>query len=260
LDIYIPFHFLPPEQYLCQSGYSYQTAPDSTFAEELIRWASRNLMPEKDERSLIKLGIALHTYADTWAHQNFSGKYSHKDNDIESIQLFSGSQWETSPPLKKLLSHLFPDIGHAEAFDLPDQSHLTWKYSSAHGIVERNNTAIYLHAAENIYGILCSFFKNSNRDKWMQLHRKLKICFSEPTTDLARKKELFERTFPEIRFKYKPKKWKRLAIKKEDYDWSPGNTVYPKTRYTCLGDTKWFLFHEEAYKQRVYVQTRVKLF
>ncbi|WP_459927580.1 DUF6765 family protein [Desulfosporosinus burensis] len=48
------------------------------------------------ERDLIKLGIVLHAYADTFAHQGFSGMVS-KVNDIKSCEALSNNLIYKSP-------------------------------------------------------------------------------------------------------------------------------------------------------------------
>ena len=72
--IFIPFHFIPPHPLDLTTPnlpFSYITEPHSPFAEFLLNEAARDKHPV---RRLCRIGIALHTYADTWAHRGFTGK------------------------------------------------------------------------------------------------------------------------------------------------------------------------------------------
>lgn len=78
INTYIPFHFVPRDtkQQTDLAHYDYRTAPNCDTSRQLVETAVAELKQAQGDnrtRKLIKLGIALHTYADTWAHQNFSG-------------------------------------------------------------------------------------------------------------------------------------------------------------------------------------------
>src|ERR1700744_3699198 len=67
--VWTPFHFLPAaegdtleEMAVCR--------PDSEVAREVVRRAIRQ---RNTETGLHRLGVTLHTYVDTWAHQGFAG-------------------------------------------------------------------------------------------------------------------------------------------------------------------------------------------
>ncbi|HBW33898.1 DUF6765 family protein [Desulfosporosinus sp. BICA1-9] len=91
------------------------------------------------ERDLIKLGIVLHAYADTFAHQGFSGLVS-KVNDIKSCEAQSKVSWgliDRSINFVKQLNqdrfetyfdHFRPAYGHCQAMDYPDLPYLKWSY------------------------------------------------------------------------------------------------------------------------------------
>ena len=87
--VYIPFHFLPDEKYGGDGYYDYCCVPDGGMARLLVERALKNYKhcqgDDKEAKigALIQLGIALHTYADTWSHQGFSGRHSARDNDIK---------------------------------------------------------------------------------------------------------------------------------------------------------------------------------
>ena len=88
--------------------------------------------------NLFKIGIATHTYADTFCHQNFVG-FKESFNDMEG-----------------LLEKIIPSVGHADAKYQPDIPGLVWfdkRHVSSH--VEIRNKDRILNAAENIFQFYC---------------------------------------------------------------------------------------------------------
>lgn len=91
------------------------------------------------EDDLIKLGIVLHAYADTFSHQGFSGILS-KVNDIKYceaktearlglidrimyvLRQFSQDKYE------ELFDRIMPAYGHGQAMEFPDIPYLMWSY------------------------------------------------------------------------------------------------------------------------------------
>ena len=104
-EVYIPFHFFPGESdksaRVRRDGKrnSLCCTPNSPGLKEL-------LISSLKTRNPYRIGIALHTYADSWAHQNFSGKLE---------------EWNT---IEK--RSLIPAIGHAQALKKPDTLDLVW--------------------------------------------------------------------------------------------------------------------------------------
>ena len=91
------------------------------------------------EDSLIKLGMVLHTYADTFSHQGFSGMLS-KVNDIKECEERSGLYRSLGSNLihlfkrlgqkryEELFDRIVPAYGHGQALDFPDLPYLVWSY------------------------------------------------------------------------------------------------------------------------------------
>ena len=126
--IYIPFHFLPD----LENSDDFKVEENCSLSKNIVQLALVELSKSEGERrvmNLVRLGIALHTYADSWAHQNFSGKHNSQDNDIGNIDLFKNGKWESIGKLTQIEYNSLPDIGHAEAGSFPDQSHLKWRYT-----------------------------------------------------------------------------------------------------------------------------------
>ncbi len=98
-----------------------------------------NILKEaKRDNDPIKLGIALHAYADTFSHQGFSGIPS-KVNDVDEIEPLNKINSEKN--IKEFLMNIVNDVkhakkglvipayGHAQVFKYSDIPYLKWKYS-----------------------------------------------------------------------------------------------------------------------------------
>lgn len=260
--VYIPFHFLPPFIYEGETQYNYCCVPNGSFAQILINQASDKLQTSKKEKrilKLIKLGLALHTYADNWSHQRFSGRRSSKDNDVERIQIAMNGKFERLPYLDQLKLNIIPDVGHAEALNFPDLSHFKWKYEHDESgfEYERNNTTIFLEAAQSIFISLCGI--NNISGNWKSLVDKIKECFSVNSDSMKTKFKKYKDLFPEVKFEYHENDWRNQALIGDSFDWSNfEDDDYKNFSYEYRGDLKWFLFHKAAYEQRLFVINNIR--
>lgn len=121
------------------------------------------------EDDLIKLGIVLHVYADTFSHQGFSGVLS-KVNDIKNCNAKTKVElgileelliiWERLSPKRyeKSLDYLLPAYGHCQALELPDLPYVAWSYeydysdefNGTYKLIDINNKERYQRAFTNI--------------------------------------------------------------------------------------------------------------
>lgn len=183
---WLPFHFLPGNG-LLPAGESPPNGeigklacrPDSPVARDMLRMA----MGDRDKpRGLHRLGIAMHVYADTFAHQGFIGALSagNRVKDLTSgdaanderikdatkkelwakvwsrtkaiFQLLAASFLmairERKSPLKYWQDFLRRDpLGHAAADTFPDQPYLNWRYEDWNReTVIRNNPSTFMLA------------------------------------------------------------------------------------------------------------------
>lgn len=176
-------------------------------------------------RKLIKLGIALHTYADTWAHQNFSGIFNPTNNAVAGLELFINGGWQKKDV--DTLPSIVPETGHAKAHCFPDCSHSRWRYYN--GVTrenfERDNPRIFLDAAGKIYDLLCAASGSPNR--WEKCLERVNDCISFdsglPLDDTIGKKcEHYKKVFQDITFSYDEHEWKEKALTAYD---SSSNTI-----------------------------------
>jgi len=153
--VWVPFHFLPGEPFKPESGrgFSFETVPGSKFGQLLLEQADAESLRNK-RRRLCKIGIALHTYADTWAHSPFSGRIYLGENDVEAIKEWDEDEqdWE-KPLLDNILLDIFPKLGHAQAGFYPDIPYMRWKFQLRpdRTEIEKDNFAYFLKAAKDIY-------------------------------------------------------------------------------------------------------------
>lgn len=147
-EIWVPFHFLPAldgenlsQQMVCRKN----SIVAQKLADDMINYTGKN--------QLFRLGIALHVYADTWAHQEFSG-ITDAGNTLLGLecqpQPTVGWEW-----LKSKFSSVInvKPLGHAAALHYPDQPYLFWrseqKFSDG-----RYNWKEFIEATKSIYHIL----------------------------------------------------------------------------------------------------------
>ncbi len=250
--IYLSFHFLPPEPYKGQKYYTCEVFPNSEMAQILIYWAMAKLKAEYSLENLIRLGVALHTFADTWAHQRFTGTHNHRINDLDHIEIWDGRHWKHIKPYKQFFYNFFPDIGHAEAYDFPDLPFLKWRYIRAktNEFILRDNTSIFLEAAEEIFKILCQI-KDCD-SSWREIENRLQKAMSRRRNSKDILQPLQE-IFPNVKFHYSSIEWLTEAIEFKRI------RRFPRIIGKVLGDEKWFLFHKVAYEQRKFVLSKIKL-
>ncbi len=162
---WIPFHFLPGNNGL-SPGENPQDSfmdkiickPDSPVAKDMINTCIKN---RNSPDSLHRLGITMHVYADTWAHQEFAG-VNHKTNDISKLndednpgnslasklKTFFGDKFDNFT--SKLVGDTLP-LGHGAALSFPDRPYLKWSYKDSNKKkVVRDNAAIFLEASNKL--------------------------------------------------------------------------------------------------------------
>ncbi len=154
---WLPFHFVPGN-----GGLDAAQKPDGDFIEQIIcrpdSPAAREMVAaviadNNKPYSLHRLGITMHVYADTWAHQGFAGLL-HEVNDVVDAHDIGGSGvfgQSLSDFLASVINKEMPPIGHTRAGALPDLPFLHWQYQNGVGAsVTRNNTDIFCEAADAV--------------------------------------------------------------------------------------------------------------
>lgn len=165
-QVWVPFHFLPGN-----GGKAAGDNPDGSFIRKLVchpdSHVSRDMLRAcasdiKKPYALHRLGITMHVYADTWAHQGFAG-VNHEINEVKNIK--SNNKALDKNFFNKIasffLSESFP-LGHGAALSHPDQPSLVWEYQNGLGDkVKRNNPDIFLDAVDKMCRAM-QCFRNSD--------------------------------------------------------------------------------------------------
>ncbi len=253
--IYIPFHFLPSKPFEEGVDFDYVTKPNSELAQDLLNQAiSKFDTDEPKLKKLIGLGVAIHTFADTWAHQDFSGIHSSKHNDIEKIAIWKEDKWDRINFFLQLEYNVLPDIGHAEAFSYPDLPFLKWRYihAKSNRVVERDNFKEFYEAAKTIYQKLLEFKQKENI--WSEFVDSLEVCLKYENYSAKDRFEYYQKIFPEIGFYYNSKQWEKEAINiSRKLVTLPAKMEIHKGNVKNKNDFKWFYFHKVALEQRNYI-------
>jgi hypothetical protein len=151
--VWVPFHFLPGNGG-CPAGQD----PDGTFirkvvcvpnspvAQDVLRWSiAQGRLPY----GLYRLGITMHVYADTWAHQGFAG-VNHVINHATDLAGPDGKPDDSlADKLKNYFLNTALPLGHGAVLSNPDKPFLVWSYTNGLGErVQRDNPRDYLEACD----------------------------------------------------------------------------------------------------------------
>jgi hypothetical protein len=262
--VFIPFHFLP-EKPLRDPEDTFVVRPNSPFARVLLAQAAAE---RKRRFRIIRLGIAIHTFADTWAHQGFSGRHSH-ENCVSRTETWENGRWNYNV-LKNVFIKFAPHIGHAEAGLYPDIPYLKWRYEAKHGdgLITRDNPQIYLEAAREIYHFLRTVLPphRFSRADWREIEGKILEQLSSAEKDMEKRCENwrneFGKWFEPRAFFYDKYEWRKKALLTEESlteDWHSEVALeaegFEKTFLLKKNFYKsdWVLFHRAAMKQRHFV-------
>jgi len=213
--VYVPFHFLPGDNNVEIKGKKnpLSVTPNSNNARILLTKALESDNP-------YQIGIALHTFADTWSHQNFTGLRE---------------EWNAVYPWYNVFKSLAPNIGHAEAGHSPDIISETWTdYRFGTGRIDNR---------ERVFDAVREIFKNLQQrsqsgPSWRDVEKDFEDIINEIGYDERIKRisdflRLGERTIPD----YSKDSWIDEALDKS------GEEIIMKPDFTR---THWYRFHQAA--------------
>ncbi|MFH1740195.1 MAG: DUF6765 family protein [bacterium] len=264
--VHIPFHFIPPKPIQSPED-TFVTQPAADFALDILREAAKEPDPG---RRLCRIGVALHTLADTWAHREFSGR-NNEENDVESIHVKKNGRFKNLL-LKNVYLDALPEIGHAEAEHYPDYPNIEWKYTQKKTAktIHRNNTKEFLLAAERIHAGLQETLPDSQRtDLPQNVKNQIRKLLADPAEDLEERcgkwRSAFQHMFPQMTFEYDRRAWRDKALKpKTKRDTTDWDEVAPSTLETFefsgkrnFYQSEWVQFHRAALLQRHFVLERL---
>ncbi len=239
-NVLLPFHLLPE---VIEQGINYITKPDAKLGRELVEIAITELHNTGGEirtQKLIKLGIALHAFADSWAHQGFAGYCVTNENEISENEILYKNVWEKLSPFLQKEFGIIEDFAHPTAFNMPDISHLKWRYikNSNQNSIIRDNTVIFMQAAFKIFELLKTV-TGKNVD-WEEDDYKFLQCYNQKFCDINTKCDYYKKKFPHTEFFYDSQQWTNEARRDEN--------------------KKLLYFFTEAFLQRKYVTNKITLY
>lgn len=188
----VPFHFIPTHMIVelmrqnNRNPYRCVKASDlngNELINQLLNDANHAI---KDKRDAINMGMFLHTYADTYAHQGFSGFWGNEN--------FSFIKETTCnmKMIKKLYFFNAPAVGHANVGHLPDAAMEQFTYKRPPEgrekyteTIVRDNITDYEICSRRIFNLLCSINGQImwNDQKWNELYRRLTAVYEQVFED-----------------------------------------------------------------------------
>lgn len=270
--VWIPFHFLPGNAGL-PAGKNPTGSfvnklvckPDSPVARDMLKACVRD---HDKPYGLHRLGIAMHVYADTFAHQEFAG-VNHSINEVDDLS--SEMKKKDKSFFTKMASYFLSDafpLGHGAALDYPDQPYLVWQYKNGEKpprLIERNNPEIFFEAVEMMCRAMHCYRIN---DLMMDLDaapglpakdaaviKKLIKSIKDGKGEERHEKWLLELakgsfSFGSVNLAYKPKgvgSWKYKAISQKAAA-DTGREVFPYREAFLSSD--WKMFHDALQAHR----------
>ncbi len=157
-DTVAAFHFIPPEDRITGKNYMVKRARcnDNSMAANILKNAASEYKKSRNagERNaaLLHTGIALHIFADTYAHENFNGFISGINMAEVTDARINGVRQNPYGIYHKLPKALA--IGHARVGGAPDDAYAWFRVNQNGKQWERSNEAAFLECANEILDCL----------------------------------------------------------------------------------------------------------
>ena len=258
-QVWIPFHFLPGN-----GGLPAKQNPEGSFIDKIICCPNsppaqemvRVCINQQDTvYGLHRLGVTMHVYADTWAHQGFAG-VNHKVNDADDILDPNG---KLAKKLMDRIANFFVGealpLGHGAVLSYPDRPYLKWSYTNGRGEkIERDNLTDFIEAADQMCRAMQRYLKKDPDADVAGL----------PATDKKKIASMLRNTKNEDGHK-RHDKWLQV-IREGRFSFGPVELSYiPKGesswKHKALSTTKWVDNGYETYRYRkTFLKSNWKLF
>ena len=221
IQVLLPLHFLPGEM-----GKKVSIRKDGKKSPINVTPGSLHshclLERSFSTHNLYRIGIMLHVFQDTWAHQNFTGIW----DDWNSV---------TGNPF-------IPNIGHAELGQIPDMFNQHWMdrrlktvYSSI------NNNQRFMECVCSIYKVLNEYKKPQKQMPWRKIRKNIldTVMRTKPENEKERCEDirhLYREVFQEDMPAYKKSEWLDDAVIKKGLRLFAGKT---------FGKSHWYQYQKE---------------
>ena len=220
-----PFHFIPAkplteleaESGFTRADYRCVRADDENalLINRIIDDAVEAVRRYKCEQSLMQLGMALHTYADTYAHCGYSGLEGWENIALIKRAYNQMTGEEELPSGERLAYWMLPHIGHGNSGHVPDvctyQIDVAMRSDEQDNAltlhIVRDNLQEFLSCAKSIWEILRWAARTGvhQKLKWNELKEQLAQGMQILTSDENKEEKLaahWSMIFPEITYAY----------------------------------------------------------
>jgi len=211
----LPFHFIPPKPYHDLPKQVERSAYRCVSANRGADLLINRILFDLDKRDLLALGMFLHTYADTFAHEFYSGLQGWENASFVETGMHRG---------ESLLFRALPSIGHANAGFVPDVCDLKiaiygkrTEESDFEPLIVRDNNMFFADCSRRILDILCAANKKppiGNRD-WQSLQAKLHQAQAGERHHID---EHWVQVFPNIPYGYKKDEFMKIEFELLHHD------------------------------------------
>ncbi len=210
------------------------TTPGNNNAQELMKTALKTNDP-------CRIGIATHTFADTYSHQNFAG-----------IK-------EEFNAMKGFLEKLIPNVGHADAQHNPDLPALKWKDDRLNSKFRKiDNKERFLAATGHIFLLYCSHLKSQYPKKRLEneknaLQEEIRRAIGAYDKNNRKQEKRIDRykrlIGHDLVEDYNKKSWFKIAVQRKrkeviDYITDMKSTKYYYSWKENYADSNWYSFQE----------------
>lgn len=268
--VWIPFHFLPGND-----GLKAGEDPDGKFINKLIcrpnsdvaqQMVRECIQQRHTAYALHRLGITMHVYVDTWAHQGFAG-VNHRVNEAKKLLDANGKpDYNLMDKLQNyFVSEALP-LGHGAVLSHPDKPFLSWAYINGRDEeILRNNPKDFLEAADQMCKAMQRYLAG-NPDATVpglpEPDKTLIATMLRNITDNSgsvRHQQWLDAiaqgkfSFGQANVTYTPKgkdSWKHLALDTEDIV-ERKNEIFPYHPSFITSD--WKLFHDALQSHHFYI-------
>ena len=258
--VWIPFHFVPDTStkgsFLDRLKCKKNSDLASAAVQEALSETDLSLKP-------YRLGVALHAYADTWAHYEFSGFWS-DSNLIEHVKPINVKQdlWES---FKAMAGTLYSELngkqesalGHLLADVCPDLPYLEWQYRITEGkpLIHRNNPEDYKKALQAICKYLVQYKSSTSNPQlpqmnWTVLDTLIGQQEDDPLKRLSRWSAAISTEFDRELPQYKENTWIDDALGKE---WKKDKCIMADVPYSTFVKSDYWRFCEALRKHSEFI-------
>ena len=219
------FHFIPAKPLSeiqkqadhTRADYRCVRADDecAVLINQIIEEAVNAVQEHKCDKSLMQLGMALHTYADTYAHCGYSGLEGWENRAVikKAYNQQTGEE-EVSEPERRVFE-MIPHIGHGNSGHVPDvctyQIDVAMQQDEKDNAltlhIVRDNLKEFLVCSKAILGYLSRAAQTDADEKivWDEFEQQLARAMQVPTSQETGKEKLtahWKTVFPEITYAY----------------------------------------------------------